>query len=184
MTIQTKYLDKLKHDQTFVHIIIDKYEESHYGFIIDFNNELLSIERFNSDFNYDGFVVVKRESISKIRWGGNDIISTSILIDESKRSKNLHNVDITSIATALRSMHDSFGHITVFMQDIDINQFYVGQIHEMDNETLVINEFGTKGTLDRNFSLLDVEEITRVDAGGQYENNLTRLFFGKRDNRT
>lgn len=180
MSIQTKYLDKLKHDQTFVHIIVDKYEESHYGFIIDFNNELLSIERFNSDFNYDGLVIIKRDSISKVRWGGNDVISTSILIDESKRSKNLHHIDITSIATALSSMYDSFGHITVFMQDIDVSQFYVGQIHEMDSESIVINEFGTKGTLDRKFILINIEEITRVDAGGQYENNLTRLFLGNR----
>lgn len=49
----------------------------------------------------------------------------------------------------------------------------------MDENSIVINEFGTKSSLDRKFILLSLDDITRIDMNGKYENNLNKLFNEK-----
>jgi hypothetical protein len=117
-----------------------------------------------------------RHNISRIRWSGNDIESVSKLIDTSKRQADKLNIDLTSTQTILQSINKTFNHLTVHIQDIDKSVCFIGQIHEMDDDSIVIHEFGTKSSLDRKFILLGLDDITRIDAGGQYENNLKRLF--------
>jgi hypothetical protein len=180
LDIQTKYFDKLKSEQTFAAIYTDHYDESDYGFIMDFNEDFLVLEKFNSDCFYDGISIFVRENITRIRWGGNEITSTSKLIDGSQRQQTKISVDLTSIQTILQTVHDSFEHITVHIQDIDKSVCFIGQIHEMDSEYLVIYEYGTKLSLDRKYILIALDNITRVDAGGHYEKNLEKLFVGQK----
>jgi hypothetical protein len=117
-----------------------------------------------------------RHNITRIRWSGNDIESTSKLIDNSKRQTGKLTIDLTSIQTILQTVNKTFNHLTVHIQDIDQSVCFIGQIYEMDDNSIVIHEFGTKSSLDRKFILLGLEDITRIDVGGQYENNLKRLF--------
>ncbi len=175
MELTTKYLDKLKDEHILADFYADNYDESEYGFIVDYNDKFLVIEKFDNNCNYDGLVIYLRQNITRIRWSGNEIESVSKLIDISKRQKEI-NIDLTSIQSVLRSVNKIYNHLTVYIQDIDNDVCIIGQIHELDDNSIVIHEFGTKSSLDRKFILLGVDEITRIDAGGQYENNLKRLF--------
>jgi hypothetical protein len=176
MELKTKYLNKLKNEQILADFYTDIYDESDYGFVLDFNDDYLLIEKFDDECKYDGLSIFFRQNISRIRWSGNDIESVSKLIDTSKRQKGEMNINLTSIQTVLESVNSAFNHLTVHIQDIDKSVCFIGQIHEMDDHSIVIHEFGTKSSLDRRFILLELDDITRVDAGGQYENNLKRLF--------
>jgi hypothetical protein len=49
----------------------------------------------------------------------------------------------------------------------------------MDDETLILDSFGTRSTLDRKHLMISMSDITRVDAGGIYEKNLQILFNKK-----
>ena len=180
MDIQTKYIDKFKSEQTFVDIYTDNYDDSDYGFIMDFNEDFLLLEKFNSDCFYDGVTIFIRENITRIRWGGNEITSASKFIDSSQRQQSKISVDLTSIQTILQTVQDSYEHVTVHIQDIDKGVCFIGQIHEMDSEYLVIYEYGTKISLDRKYILIALDNITRVDAGGHYEKNLEKLFVGQK----
>ena len=176
MELRTKYFDKLKNEQILADIYTDNYDESDYGFIVDFNDDYLLIEKFDDECNYDGLTIILRHNISRVRWSGNDIESVAKLIDTSKRQAEKINIDLTSIQTILETVNKNFNHLTVHIQDIDKSVCFIGQIHEMDENSIVIYEFGTKSSLDRKFILLGLDDITRIDAGGQYENNLKRLF--------
>jgi hypothetical protein len=177
MSVSTKFIERLKSEQIFIELHADRYDDSDYCFIIDYDDDFLVIERFKAEGGYEGISVLLRQNISRIKWGGNELTSISKLIDVSKRQQSKSEVDLTSIETVLSTTYAMFGHISVFIQDIDKNICFVGQIHEIDNEAIVINEFGTKGTLDRRFILLSLEDITRIDAGGLYERNLEKLFL-------
>ena len=174
--LKTKYLNKLKTEQILADFYTDNYDESDYGFVIDFNDDFLIIEQFNNECKYDGLTIFLRQNITRIRWSGNDIESVSKLIDISKRQSGKINIDLTSIQTVLQTVNKLYNHLTIHIQDIDKEVCFIGQIHEMDNDSIVIHEFGTKGTLDRKYILLSINDITRIDAGGQYENNLRILF--------
>ena len=181
MDLQNKYIEKLKNEQIFLDIYTDRYEESDFGFVIDYNDEFVVIEKFDSDGNYDGISILIRDNISRIRWGGNEITNTSKLIEIQKRQKDKIAINLTSIETILHSINKLFGSITVHIQDLDNGVCFIGQIEEMDQDSIVIHEFGSKASMDRKFILLSLNDITRIDAGGQYENNLSKL-FGEKNN--
>jgi len=94
----------------------------------------------------------------------------------SKTTSKKINIDLTSILTILEAVNRTFNHLTVHFQDRGKSVCFIGQIHEMDENSLIIHEFKTKSSLDRKFILLGLDDINRVDAGKQYENNLKRLF--------
>ncbi len=175
MDIQTKYIEKLQIEQTFIDIYSDHQGGSAYGFIIDYNDGFLILEKFSEEGNHEGISILLRENITRIKWAGNDIESTSKLIDPKKRIDYKNEIDLATKETILATVYKRFGHVTVLVEDLDKNICFVGQILELDSESVVINEFGTRISLDRKFILLSLNDITRIDAGGVYELNLKKI---------
>jgi hypothetical protein len=179
MSVEIKYLSKLRDDKTFVYIYTDSYSEADYGFIIDFNEEFLVLKKFNEESLFDGISILRRDNITRINWGGNDIENTFKLIFKKEYESEVKNINLESIETIIKSAFDNFNHLTVRIQDIDNSVYIIGQLEDIDDETIVVNAFGTKSTLDRSFLMVSLENITRVDAGGIYERNLQILFDKK-----
>jgi hypothetical protein len=73
MDLKTKYLSLLKEEQHLADFYTDNYNESDYGFLIDFNDDFLVIEKFDDACNYDGISIFLQHNITRIRWSGNDI---------------------------------------------------------------------------------------------------------------
>ncbi|MBL8000193.1 MAG: hypothetical protein JNL32_16340 [Candidatus Kapabacteria bacterium] len=175
MDMISRYLTKLKNDQIMAEFYVDKYDETHYGILVDFSSDFIVIERYNNFSKYDGVVVLMRHNISRVRWSGNEIESIAMLADTSARD-SAPKINLSSITTVMQSIHAQYNHITVHIQDMDNSVCFIGQIHEMDNETVIIHEFGTKVSLDRKYIMLSTDTITRVDANGEYENFVKQLF--------
>jgi hypothetical protein len=175
MNTETKYLDKLKSAKELIDVYTDRYDESLYGFIIDFNEDFLILESIDDDNNPDGVSIFNRENITRIRWGGNEIESTKKLIDQSKRLKDIKKIDLTSIQSVVKSVQSIFGYVNVFIEDIDSSVCFIGEIEDMDDESLVIHEYGTKISLDRKRILLNVNDITKVEGGGNYEEGIKKI---------
>ena len=176
MGLKAKYLEKFKNENILADFYTDNYEESDFGFVIDFNDDYLLIESFDSDCKYDGIITFLRQDVTRIRWFGNEIESVHKVIDLSKRQKEKIDIDLTSIRSILESVQALYNHITVYIQDVDKDVCFIGQIHEIDDETVVIHEFGSKISLDRKFIILSLNDITKISANGHYENILMKLF--------
>lgn len=176
MSLKTQYLEKLQQEKTFVDIYTDLFDDSNWGYIVDFNDEFIVLEKFSEESFPDGIIVYCQEDITRIRWECNEITSAEKLIDQSARAA-IPSIDISSIHSILKSVNAVFGHINVHVEQIDDEVCFIGQIKEMDEDTLVLHEYGTKKSLDRGFILLSIEDITRVDAGGIYERSLEKLFI-------
>ena len=172
---EEKYLNKLIKEDTFVNIYTDRYDESYLGFIVEFNDEFLIFEEYNDDSNPDGITVFFRENITRIRWSGNEIDSIYKLIDNSTRLNKKVEIDISSTESILKTISEFYGYVTIHTQDIDSGVCFIGEITEMDNETLILNEFGTRISLDRKFIMVSLPDITLIEGGGKYEENLKRL---------
>lgn len=175
MNTETKYLDKLKASKELVDIYTDRYEESSFGFIVQYNNDYLVLESIDDDNNPDGLIIFQRENITRIRWGGNEIESTQKLVDQSKRLKEIKKIDLSSIQTILKSVQDIFGYVNVSIEDIDSTVCFIGEIEEMDDDNIVIHEYGTKVSLDRKRIILNIEHITKVEGGGNYEERIKKI---------
>lgn len=175
MNTETKYLEKLKSAKDLVDVYTDRYDESLYGFIIDFNEDYMILESIDDDNNPDGVTIFNRQNITRIRWGGNEIQSTQKLIDQSKRLKDIKKVDLTSIQSIVKSVQSIFGYVNVFIEDIDSSVCFIGEIEDMDDENLVIHEYRTKISLDRKRILLNIDDITKVEGGGNYEEGIKKI---------
>lgn len=175
MNVEKKYLEKLKNENILVDIYTDNYEESFYGFIVKFNKDFLLLEHFNDDLNYNGIIVFKIENITRIKWGGNDIDSSLAMLDKSKRLEIVKEIGIETLNSIVNSISKIYGHINLSIQDIDSGMCIIGEVEEMDDEKIVINQFGTKSTIDRTFLMISTQDITKIEAGGIYELNLMKL---------
>jgi hypothetical protein len=179
MTLQQKHLERLQNEKIFVDVYTDHFEESTYGFIIDFNEEFLLLEQFTSVGEANGIGIFKRKNITRLRWEGNDIFTTEKFALKEKRIPNIFNLKIDTIHEALQSVYNKFGYVVLNIQNIDTGMTIIGEIEEMDIETIIIYEFGTYSTLDRKRLMMNIDEITKIEAGSNYENNLKEIYLKK-----
>lgn len=176
MSIRKQQLKELKEKNILVKISTDKYDESYIGFIQDFKNELLVLDTFNDDCIYDGLKIFKQINISRIRWEGNDLLSVSKLIDKNKRKNKSVKLNLTSTKSLLSDIKSKFNHITIHIQDLNNDICFIGEVEVIDSETIIIHEFGTNKSLDRQKVMISLDDITKIDIDGVYENQLLKLF--------
>ena len=175
MKIANKTLETLRTKDIYVDLFTDHYDESFFGFVRVFNDSFLLLEHYNEDGFYNGIIIFKRQDITRIRWDNNEIRSASRIITRNEQIKELSSISIDSIDSIIKSVDKAFGYISLKIQDINSDWIIIGQIQEIDTETIVIKEFGTPSSLDRGMLMLSIDDITRVDAGGLYENNLMKI---------
>jgi hypothetical protein len=175
MSIETKTLQNLEAKNIFVDIYTDMFEESFYGFVKQFNKDFLLLEHYNDDGLYNGIVVFKRSDITRIKWDNNEINSTRKLINLHSDKKMIDSIKIDSIENILKTINKTYKHVTINIQNIDDGMCIIGEIKEMDKSTVIIHEFGTKKSLDRGTIMFSIHDITRIDAGGIYENSILKI---------
>ncbi|MBE0663156.1 MAG: hypothetical protein IH597_11910 [Bacteroidales bacterium] len=175
MNLAEKTLETLQTKGIFVDVFTDHYDESFFGFIRVFNNNFILLENYSDDGFYNGVIIFRRQDITRIRWGNNEIKSASKIITRQEQIKELADISVDSIESIIKSIDKAFGYVSLQIQDINSAWTIIGQLQEMDSETIVIKEFGTMSTLDRGMLMLSIADITRVDAGGLYENNLMKI---------
>jgi len=175
MKIANKTLETLQTKDIYVDIFTDHYDESFFGFVQVFNDNFLLLEHYNDDGFYNGIIIFRRLDITRIRWDNNEIKSASRIITRHEQIKELASISIDSIDSIIKSIDKAFGYVSLQIQDINPDWTIIGQVQEMDTDTIVIKEFGTTSTLDRGMLMLSICDITRVDAGGVYESNLMKI---------
>jgi len=165
-------LETLQAKEIYVDIYTDNFGDSYYGFIRNFNENFLLLEHYNDDGIYNGIIIFRREDITRIKWENNNTKSAlkTIILTE-----NVEDINIESIDTIIKSVDKEFKHITIQIQEINTDWCIIGQVVEMDNETVLIKEYGTMSSLDRGMLMIAIANITRIDAGGIYERNLLKI---------
>lgn len=176
MEIHTKYLQKLKAENTLTCLYTDHFNESYDGYVLDFTDEFLIFEKVDTNFKFDGICILYRNDITRIRWAGNDLQSISKLIDLEHKTSWKSSMNLENINSLIVDLAKEFSVLTIYTQHLAKDICFVGQVEEIDNNTLLFHEFGTTSTLDRKFLLISVEEITKIEVNGHYEKNITKLF--------
>lgn len=176
MSLEDKCYQQIKEQKEFVCVYTDNYSEEYYGYVVDYNLDFLVFVQFNEDGIYDGVCILFRENISRVRWGGNEIDSMAKLAGEFKPEYYDRTVDISSVDSIINSVNELYGHLTVHIQDIDSSVCYIGQVEEVDGESLLLHEYGTRMSLDRKKMLLHIADITLIEADGIYERSLKSMF--------
>jgi len=173
--LYNKYLQDFIDNRVFVKLYTERYNESFFGFIFTFTDDFLLFENYNNNSMENGIIVFYRENITKIRWEGNELNHLQKLI-KTPRISGLEKIELYNIQTIISSVQLLFGHINIYTEDIDDDVCYIGEVDDLDDFVVVLNEFGNPNTSDRKKVLINIHNITKVEANGIYEKNLLEIY--------
>jgi hypothetical protein len=130
---------------------------------------------FNDDGEYDGVTICRKDHVTRIRWGGTDRESQRRLIERSGSIPAAPEVNLATLKDIIESVQKQFGYVTVAAEAINRDTVYIGEVVSVDADHLILNEYGSKDAMDRSMLVLDMDEITLVDADGKYEKTILFL---------
>lgn len=145
------------------------------GYVIDHTMAFVYVNRLSEDGEPDGISILRRDDLTRVRWGGRELESLQRLGDARSLVQVSPELELENLPGVLRSVADHFGHVGLMLEGIDPVPVYIGTLEAMDEEHVVLDTFGTLGRLDRSRMLFWLEDITRIDAGGKYEAGLVFL---------
>ena len=180
MKLSTRTLQGLKDDAAVVDVHRDGMsEESALGQVTDFNDSFVYMSLFDENGLANGVAVFWRHDISRIRWGGNQREAVAALVRERGTRPSMPNLQLDSIESVLRSIRAAFGYVNVLIEHLATDVTFIGEIEEIDTESLLLLSYGTQASRDRSRLLLRLDDITRVDADSAYERSIHYLATGK-----
>jgi hypothetical protein len=176
MRQSTRTLTMLKQEARLVDLYRDRLQnESLTGIVTDFTDHFVYLSLFDDGGGANGISVVWRSDVTRIRWGGNERDSIATLVKASGAQPVAPKLQLDTVETMLRSVRAAFGYVNVMTERMDSGITFIGEIEELDAETLVLQTYGTFLSRDRSHLMLDIDEITRVDADARYERSVHYL---------
>jgi len=177
MSILVDQLQEALDNEVFVEIYRDDLDcgESESGYVAHLSEGFVSLIKFTSAGYYDGLIIMDVDDITRVRIGGTKLESQEKLVEKNATIPDMPEFEMSSLEEIIEQVGEHYECVTVFIEDIDEDICFVGEVVEIDEDYLVLNEYGTMSRLDRNTGVFRMDDITRVDVDGQYEKNLQHL---------
>ena len=150
-------------------------EECLTGVILEVSYEYLYLRQFDDEGRYDGVSVVRKDDVTRVHWGGTERGAIARLVHNNGKAPARAKIAMDSLRTSVASLNAFFGHVVLFTEDLDPDFSFLGEVEEMDDEVVLLHEFGLKRSLDRRRSLVHLADVTRIDADSIYARNLIGL---------
>jgi hypothetical protein len=123
---------------------------------------------FNDDGEYDGIMVFRTDDITRARWGDNELEAQRVLVERVKDIPVAPKLDLDNISQIVESVQKHYGYVSIATEEINDEVIYIGEVVSVDEDFLVLNEYGSKDTLERSMLILRTPEVTRIDADDKY----------------
>jgi hypothetical protein len=176
MRVSEKMLGLLKERQEYVDLYRDHFSgDSLSGVITDYSDAFVYLSLFSDSGRANGVAVCFRHDVTRIRWGGNERKSLAELVEAAAAEPTAPPLVIDSIDSVLHSVSSRFGYVNLLTERASPDITFIGEIVELDAESVVLHEFGTFSRRDRSYLLIKLDEITRIDADADYEKSVAYL---------
>jgi hypothetical protein len=155
-------------------------EDIEAGHIISFvlvaTGELLLLAVVSDEIWLDGFTVLRTADLTDVKVPTPHHDFQQKALELRGESPTVPEIDMTSIVTIIRSAADWFPLITVHCEVRFADCCYIGRVLDVDDERLLLTiiDPDARWDLEEPDQFL-IEDITRVDFGGQYEDALYRV---------
>ncbi|MXV49610.1 hypothetical protein GS399_01390 [Pedobacter sp. HMF7647] len=161
-------------NQDFVKVYItntDDYEIDHFNGIIYEQNDKFILMCDTFDFNFDGFIVLRKSDISEIKCTENEKIFKQII--DNERITNSITKKRLAINVTLSAFKEMFIQLMYLKLPIIIeckygkdDRFQIGPICEVDEKKVKLKHFNASGEFDLKPTTARYKEITffRIDS--------------------
>ena len=143
------------------------------GRILQQSAYIIVAEKIDEVHGPDGLVAVRVRDVTRLKRGGRQLegARTDYVIAPA-----LESVALLELSSAMTMLHKRYGYASVYVEALDDSVCFIGEPRELDDNFVIMRQFGTFKALDRSEILIRMAEITRVAAGGKYESELMRRF--------
>ncbi len=170
MYVLDKYFQELQTSGEIVNVYREQTEGSSARLcrINAFSDFAVYATNFNDDGEYDGIMIFRKDDVTRLRWGDNELEAQRILIERFKDIPVAPKLDLGNITKIIESVQNNFGYVSISTEEINDEVIYIGEVVSVDEDFLVLNEYGFKDALDRSMLILRTPEVTRIDADDKY----------------
>jgi hypothetical protein len=176
MSVLIKTLKQLQEKTHLVDLYRDRLDdESLTGIVTEFTGDFIYLSLFSDSGLCNGISVVRLSDVTRIRWEGNERESIQELIDKKESKPLTPEIDLSSMRSVIESIQNAFGYVNILTEEIDTGITFIGRVAEIDESHILLHGYGTMTSRDRNKMLIDLLEITRVDAEAPYEKDIVYL---------
>jgi hypothetical protein len=178
--------DELIAQRTVVEVYRERIaREPLVGRVLQQSPSVFLMEKLDELYRYDGVVAARPADITRLRIGGRELeMGARVAPAKKKKPVVLPRAGLLEISSAITLLNKKFGYVVLFVESIDDDVCFIGEELAVDDDFVLIREYGTLRSMDRSELLVRIDEITRVDADGQYERQLVGLFSESRSSTT
>ena len=177
MSVLDKYLQELQSSGEIVNIYREHTEGSSARLcrINAVSSFAVYATNFNDDGEYDGIMVFRKDDVTRLRWGDNELEAQRRLVERVEDIPVAPELDLENIPKIVESVQKHFGCVSIATEEINDEVIYIGEVVSVDKDFLVLNEYGSKDALDRSMLILRTPEVTRIDADDKYQKTILYL---------
>ena len=149
------------------------------GFVTSVGSNWVALARLGNGIVFDGFALLRIKDLKSVRQEIHDQARVEVraLHARSLWPPPEAAVQLNGFVDAVTSAAGISEILTVFTEYTRPDVCTIGAVLSVDNQTLALLELGPRGRWSGRSRLIDAEDVSRVDFGGQYEHAL-RLVAG------
>lgn len=176
-SILARQLNQMVANQSVVEVYRDRLaEEPLVGNVTQYSHHVFVVNKLDQLYRQDGITAARMSDITRIKSGGRELETGGMLKGSREMHFTLPDVGLLEISSAMTFFQREFGHVSLYVERLSSRVCFIGELTELDDDFVLLRQFGTLKSMDRSDLLIRLDEVTRVEAGGQYERQLQALF--------
>jgi hypothetical protein len=167
-------LEEAQSEQTIVRVTRGAFDEhGDIGYVEAVGDELLLLALISDEIWFNGFAVLRLADISELESPHEyaDFVEEALrLRDESVAAAPA--VSLADLGSAIRTAGRLFPVVVIHREEVEPEICRIGRVVKVTKESVTILEIGPDAEWEAEPSTWALDEITRVDFGGGYEEAL------------
>jgi hypothetical protein len=150
--------------------------ESLNGYITNTNNEYLEIFKMNTEGIYDGYSIVRKSDITRIRWNNEEYKLIEMKNDQLRVVKSKMIGIPENIDEIVNEINRLYGYVDLQFEEYSNQLCIIGNVERIGDAFIDINEYCPLSSKGRSNIRIQKKDITRIDYDGIYERGLLRVY--------
>lgn len=166
-------LKQLAEARELISIERDCHDEELTGFIGTLTENMVSMQLFNNDGEFDGFTFFQFSQITQVFWGNRE--HQAILhLTKQKSAPEMPILVSSDLSDAILELNQRYSSLC-FHEAHDEDRFNVAVIEEHDEDWYKIQTFSIRKSLSRLNKIINANTISRVVVDSPYQNRIVEL---------
>jgi hypothetical protein len=141
--------------------------------VLRLSGDIVVVAKIDEHRRPDGVAACRISDITRVR-AATDLLQVDTGLVKWSNDLALSDLAFLELTGAATVFNRTFGHVVLYTEKISDRISFIGEEIAVDDDFLLLREFGTLEELDRSEFVLRHDEITRVEADGIYARQLVQ----------